>query len=438
MSETVIKVENLSKQYRLGASIGDSTFREMLANISKAPFLKAHGFVNKLFNKTNRESTSNTISPKFDKGFKKDAIWALSDTSFEIKEGEIVGVIGRNGAGKSTLLKILSKITEPTKGKVELRGRIGALLEVGTGFHPELTGHENIYLYGAILGMNRWEITKKFDEIVAFAEVDKFISTPVKRYSSGMYMRLAFAVAAHMETEILLVDEVLAVGDVAFQKKCLGKMGNVSTEGRTVIFVSHNMGAIGTLCSRGIVLDGGKIVCDGDSKIAIEHYFNQLKSYSSQRLSDRKDRKGSGICRFTNVTIEDNNSNRLDVIRSGQDIRIVFDYESDTKRKLRLVKACITINHSIYGQILYCDNLTTGELTDDIPTNGRLICSIGTLPLMPGLYSMTVFLKTGLEVVDYIEDAVTFQVEEGDVYGTGKLPPKGIFLLPKYSWSNVS
>ncbi|MGD9200026.1 MAG: ABC transporter ATP-binding protein [Chitinispirillia bacterium] len=438
MSETVIKVENLSKQYRLGANIGDNTFREMLTNISKAPFLKTHGLVKKIFDKKKIIPKSNTISPNFDMRFQKNSIWALSDTSFEIKEGEIVGVIGRNGAGKSTLLKILSKITEPTRGKVELRGRIGALLEVGTGFHPELTGHENIYLYGAILGMNRWEITKKFDEIVAFAEVEKFISTPVKRYSSGMYMRLAFAVAAHMETEILLVDEVLAVGDIAFQKKCLGKMGNVSSEGRTVIFVSHNMGAIGTLCSRGIVLDGGRIVCDGDSKIAIEHYFDQLKSCSTQRLSERKDRKGSGICRFTNVTFEDDNSNRLDVIRSGQNIRILFDYESDVKRKLRLVKACITINHSIYGQVLYCDNITTGELTDDIPTSGRLICTIATLPLMPGLYSMTVFLKTGLEVIDYIEDAVTFQIEEGDLYGTGKLPPKGIFLLPNYSWSIIS
>jgi len=255
--ETVIKVENLSKQYRIGAREGYRTFRETLVDAAKAPFKQ----VLHLFNPTSdlRPLTS-------------ELIWALKDVSFEVKQGEVVGIIGRNGAGKSTLLKILSRITEPTEGRVEMRGRVGSLLEVGTGFHPELTGHENIYLYGAILGMDRWEVTRKFDEIVAFAELEKFIDTPVKKYSSGMYMRLAFAVAAHLEPEILLVDEVLAVGDAAFQKKCLGKMGEVSKEGRTVLFVSHNMGAISRLCQRSIWMDEGRVGKEGGTQEIINQY----------------------------------------------------------------------------------------------------------------------------------------------------------------------
>jgi lipopolysaccharide transport system ATP-binding protein len=260
MSQTVIKVENLSKRYRIGARESYKTFRETLIDAAKAPFKQ----LLHIFNLTSdlRPPTS-------------DLIWALKDVSFEVKQGEVLGIIGRNGAGKSTLLKILSKITEPTEGRVELRGRVGSLLEVGTGFHPELTGHENIYLYGAILGMDRWEVTRKFDEIVAFAELEKFIDTPVKKYSSGMYMRLAFAVAAHLEPEILLVDEVLAVGDTEFQKKCLGKMGDVSKEGRTVLFVSHNMAAILNLCQTAISLKKGCLVESGDANQIVDHYLDQ-------------------------------------------------------------------------------------------------------------------------------------------------------------------
>ncbi|MEW6665499.1 MAG: ABC transporter ATP-binding protein [Thermodesulfobacteriota bacterium] len=245
MSGTVIRVENLSKLYHIGArEAGYRTFRETLVDAVKAPIQRMGSILNRPSSIVNRQS---------------ETIWALKDVSFEVKQGEVVGIIGRNGAGKSTLLKILSKITEPTEGRVELCGRVGSLLEVGTGFHPELTGHENIYLYGAILGMNRWEITRKFDEIVSFAEMEKFIDTPVKRYSSGMYMRLAFAVAAHLEPEILLVDEVLAVGDAAFQRKCLGKMGDASKAGRTILFVSHNLNAVEDLCSCGLLLDQGVV-----------------------------------------------------------------------------------------------------------------------------------------------------------------------------------
>ena len=256
MNSPAIKIENLSKKYRIGEFIGYRTFRELIGNITKASFSKFFSGNGELEN-SNREI---------------ETIWALKDISFEVNQGDVVGIIGRNGAGKSTLLKILSKITEPTTGRVELRGRIGSLLEVGTGFHPELSGHENIYLYGAILGMDRWEITRKFDEIVAFAEIERFVNTPVKRYSSGMYMRLAFAVAAHLESEILLVDEVLAVGDMSFQKKCLGKMEDVSKEGRTVLFVSHNMAAIEQLCDRAVLIDKGQIKHVGQVTETVQRY----------------------------------------------------------------------------------------------------------------------------------------------------------------------
>ncbi len=240
MGDTAIKVENIGKTYRLGQTVGYKTLRESLTNLFTAPFRKA------------RSSSQQSISKR-----QKETIWALKDVSFEVKRGEAIGIIGRNGSGKSTLLKILSRITTPTEGSAEIHGRVGSLLEVGTGFNPELTGRENISLNGAILGLRKAEIERKFDDIVSFSDIGQFLDTPVKRYSSGMYIRLAFAVAAHLEPDILLVDEVLAVGDAAFQKKCLGKMGDVASEGRTVLFVSHNMTAVQSLCSRCILLENG-------------------------------------------------------------------------------------------------------------------------------------------------------------------------------------
>ena len=253
MSDIAIKVEGLGKQFRIGSPERYRTLRDTLTDTLTAPFR----FL------TNDRSR---IAPV-------ETFWALKDISFEVKVGEVVGIIGRNGSGKSTLLKILSRITEPTEGHAEIHGRVGSLLEVGTGFHPELTGRENIFLNGAILGMKKADIRRKFDEIVAFSEVDKFIDTPVKHYSSGMYVRLAFAVAAHMEPEILIVDEVLAVGDVAFQKKCLGKMSDVAGEGRTVLFVSHNMGAIQKLCSKALWLQTGQLAAHGESGPVIRQYL---------------------------------------------------------------------------------------------------------------------------------------------------------------------
>lgn len=266
MTDPIIKVHNLGKRYRIGAKVdpkGMDNFRDAILNTLQAPFKN----LKRLRNLTNFDDSKPSAPGSKPYALcptqSNDILWALKDVSFEINRGDVVGIIGRNGSGKSTLLKILSRITEPTEGYVELRGRVASLLEVGTGFHRELTGRENIYLNGSILGMKKWEIDKKFDEIMAFSEIEKFMDTPVKHYSSGMYVRLAFAVAAHLDPEILLVDEVLAVGDAAFQKKCLGKMSDIAKGGRTVLFVSHNMGAVKQLCKNGILLNDGRIACYG-------------------------------------------------------------------------------------------------------------------------------------------------------------------------------
>src|ERR1700736_125365 len=269
MSDAIITVEGLGKKYRLGQRSNEryTALRDVLTDKAKSLFRR------------NGNPRSDIRNPQ------SNEIWALRDVSFEVKQGEVIGIIGRNGAGKSTLLKILSRITEPTTGRVRLKGRVASLLEVGTGFHPELTGRENIFLNGAVLGMTRAEIQRKFDEIIDFAEVEKFLDTPVKRYSSGMYVRLAFAVAAHLEPEILVVDEVLAVGDAEFQKKCLGRMNDVAHEGRTVLFVSHNMQAVRRLCERALLLEDGKLVKEGDVASVAEHYLASIEAPEGGRRS---------------------------------------------------------------------------------------------------------------------------------------------------------
>lgn len=311
MSDVAIRVMGLGKEYQIGARAPrHKTLRESLMQVFNEPFRRLRHYGE---------------SPV--EGNPTDRIWALQDVSFDVKRGEVVGVIGRNGAGKSTLLKILSRITEPTKGSVEIRGRVGALLEVGTGFHSELTGRENIYLNGAILGMRRAETSRKFDEIVAFAEVEKFIDTPVKHYSSGMYMRLAFAVAAHLELEILLVDEVLAVGDVAFQKKCMGKMGEVRNEGRTVLFVSHNMAAIEALSSRCILLQSGNLIFDADTRSTVAHYFQSTTEQKSVSVRDWKERAGTGEARIVKFATLGQNDVPLHVFRPGEPIKMLIGIE---------------------------------------------------------------------------------------------------------------
>jgi lipopolysaccharide transport system ATP-binding protein len=316
MTDLAIKVENLSKLYRIGQREPYRTLRDTLTNAFVAPF---RGFRNLRSSILDRPSAAESSS-----------IWALKDISFEVKQGEVIGIIGRNGAGKSTLLKILSRITEPTEGYADIYGRVGSLLEVGTGFHPELTGRENIFLNGAILGMKKQEIDRKFDEIVAFAEVERFIDTPVKHYSSGMYLRLAFAVAAHLEPEILLVDEVLAVGDAAFQKKCLGMMEDVARRGRTVLFVSHNMQAIQQLCRTAMQLNGGKIVGLGDSASVVARYLNEAKQIGCVATWPTQLAPGNDEVRLLGVRVCSDNGSNSGVYSSSKDMFVEMEFVAHT------------------------------------------------------------------------------------------------------------
>lgn len=315
---TVIKVENLSKQYRLGM-VGSGTMRDDLTRWWASLRGKEDPFL--------------TVGEANDRSIKgeSDYVWSLKDINFEVEQGDILGIIGRNGAGKSTLLKILSKITAPTTGTVKIKGRIASLLEVGTGFHPELTGRENLFLNGAILGMKRQEIKSKLDEIIDFSGVERYIDTPVKRYSSGMYVRLAFSIAAHLEPEILIVDEVLAVGDAEFQKKCLGKMKDVSGQGRTVLFVSHNLQAITSICKRGIILQNGRIHSNEPIDICIHNYFNLLKDYSFSETTSQKDRlsRTSGKVSFKKAIglMKDGNENTMWTFRYNEELKFKFEFK---------------------------------------------------------------------------------------------------------------
>ena len=302
--QPIISVENLSKQYRIGARAQNDTLRDSLADMLRAPLAG------------------------FKSGARGELVWALKDVSFDVRAGELIGIIGRNGAGKSTLLKLLSRITEPTSGRALLRGRLASLLEVGTGFHPDLSGRENISLNGAILGMKRQEIENKFDEIVAFAEIEKFIDTPVKRYSVGMYLRLAFAVAAHLEPEILIVDEVLAVGDINFQKKCLSKMQDVGQQGRTVLFVSHNMSTIPRLCPRSILLDAGTVLRDGPSQEVVSDYLRSgLGAAAAREWADAATAPGNEVTRLRAVRVRDDNGQVAEAVDIRRPVSVEMEYE---------------------------------------------------------------------------------------------------------------
>lgn len=411
-----IRVSHLSKQYKLGGPQEPyHTLRDAIVNSLKAPM--------KMFHK----------APP-DEGF-----WALKDVSFEVGQGEVVGIIGRNGAGKSTLLKILSRITSPTEGTVELHGRVGSLLEVGTGFHPELTGRENIYLSGSILGMKRREIDAKLDDIVKFSEIEKFLDTPVKRYSSGMYVRLAFAVAAHLEPEILLVDEVLAVGDAAFQKKCLGKMGEVAKEGRTVLFVSHNMGAISNLCKNTILLNNGKLVAFDETSRMIEQYLRLSASDEQISLKDRRDRVGDGRFQFIDTWIENERGERLPTVLSGENIKIVVMYEIKNKSSVSNVSVAFALSN-IFFQLTDLGNEISGfEFPEMMPKKGKIECILSRLPLNCGTYYYNLMARSNNGIEDWIQKAGSFSVEAGDYYGTGKLvaPEQGSFLFDQI-WNLIS
>jgi len=416
MSAVAIRAEGLSKRYRIGRALPYKTLRDTLTGAMAAPF----AWIPALFKQSEVRDE------------REDTIWALKDVTFEIGQGEVVGLIGRNGAGKSTLLKILSRITEPTDGYAEIHGRVGSLLEVGTGFHPELTGRDNTYLNGAILGMKRREIDTKFDEIVAFAEIEKFLDTPVKYYSSGMYVRLAFAVAAHLEPEILLVDEVLAVGDAAFQKKCLGKMSEVAHEGRTVVFVSHNIAAVQSLCETACLMDAGQISKYGPAREVARDYLQSAKSQAPLPLDLRKDRSGNGSARAVSLQIESTDSDG--VIRPTSRLKVSLGYRSATP--LRHARFQISVNDYTNVGIFLLDSEAVGSLPEVLPPQGTVRCTTGPINLTPGRCFLNVALSKGGVMADYVQYAGEFDIEPDTVPGLSRLPERDwvVCILP-HVWS---
>lgn len=420
MAETMIQVENLSKKY-------------IIQHLSKGRYTNLRDV---LVKKTKRtcQKIMDPLGHKANDPYREE-FWALENINFEVVRGDVVGIIGNNGAGKSTLLKILSRITEPTQGRVRLRGRVSSLLEVGTGFHPELTGRENIFLNGAILGMRRYEIKKKFDEIVAFSEIDKFIDTPVKRYSSGMYVRLAFSVAAHLEPEILLVDEVLAVGDMNFQKKCLGKMSEVSRGGRTILFVSHNMVAVSALCQKAILLNSGKIEYFGKVSQVIEHYAKFTNNLKNIDIGKRLDRKGNNKLRFIGLRLKGKNGNEVNHFRSGEKAQIELHYESKlTDDYSSRIIFSITFKTNSEQPIVLCRSDLTGDKFNYLPSKGKVTCSIPKFPLAAGKYDVNLYAENNDGILDWIKSAAQIEVVDGDFFETGKKPPYGNVTLVKHRW----
>jgi lipopolysaccharide transport system ATP-binding protein len=417
--EPIIQVENLSKKYLLGVlGHAEDSFREALVRGLRKPWdlLRGHS--------QNGNASSCPSS-----------IWALRDINFEIYPGDTVGIIGSNGAGKSTLLKILARITDPTEGTARLRGRTGCLLEVGTGFHPELTGRENVFLNGAILGMNKAEIKSKFDEIVAFAEIDKFLDTPVKHFSSGMYLRLAFAVAAHLEPEILIVDEALAVGDMAFQKKCLAKMRDFSRSGRTVLFVSHSLAALENLCRKGIVLQQGQLVFSGSASAAIQHY-----------VAGPSERRPAIAAGGIDLTRAPGRSPRfrpllkhLDLLnREGHALQqglqvgetlqahVLFDLDQPTS----LFGVTLAFDNLFGQRVLVASSSYQPDSSNAEHFGEQLyVCEIPNFTLVPGEYRIQATLSLGGTIVDRVEDAASLTVIGSDFYGTGRMPTEGTCVL---------
>jgi len=417
----IIKVENLGKQYRLGA-VGTGTLSHDINRWWQTLRGKEDPYL-KVGDENDRTKSGGS-----------DYVWALKDINFEVQPGEILGIIGKNGAGKSTLLKLLSRVTAPTTGKITCHGRIASLLEVGTGFHPELTGRENIFLNGAILGMTKTEIANKFDEIVEFAGCEKYIDTPVKRYSSGMYVRLAFAVAAHLEPDILVVDEVLAVGDAEFQEKAIGKMKEVSMgQGRTVLFVSHNMASVKSLCTRALLLEKNTVkYIDDDVEKVISKYLNGETKVVNQKLDEITNRKGNGKLRFMEYSITDDNDNP--VIFNGKDISVKIKLKNTTSQKLEGIKIFFTISNQ-YGDPI--SNLSNEYVGGQISIEGHQVLpieiKIDALPLVAGSYYITFYSEINKEIADWIPNASILEVSDGDFYNTGKIPETHAKFLMKYS-----
>ena len=433
MSDTVITVDNVSKRYVIrhqSERYRDDGLRHAIDAFIRAP-LKWLG----------KDGRSNTLIGRFRSPMTEE-FWALKGVSFEVKKGEVVGIIGRNGAGKTTLLKILSRITDPTEGRIRMKGRVASLLEVGTGFHSELTGRENIYLNGAILGMTRAEITRKFDEIVAFAEVDRFLDTPVKRYSSGMEVRLAFSIAAHLEPEILIVDEVLAVGDIEFQKKCIGRMNSVAREGRTVLFVSHNTSAVRNLCSRGLVLSHGQVVEDCPVDDAVDFYIHRIAVGYGEKPSEPHvvfdcpdPRTDFAVARVETRDLVDN---PMPVIETGDDfvVRITFRAPRPVARG-----SVDLLFFTIEG--VCCFHLSTqpdGTYPLDISAGEQAIeCVIKGCPLAAGTYRVGVGIAVpNLEWLFFDDNLTRMTVHPRDIYGSGMAPshPRSIIAV-EHQWRSV-
>jgi len=411
MSEIVIDADRLGKRYRIRhRSESGEGFRHKVQEVATAPlkWLSAK-----------RVPVTDASRPTV------EDFWALRDVSFDVRRGDVVGIIGRNGAGKSTLLKILSRITEPSEGRARIRGRVASLLEVGTGFHPELTGRENIFLNGTILGMSRREIQQRFDEIVSFAEVERFLDTPVKRYSSGMYLRLAFAVAAHLEPEILIVDEVLAVGDVAFQKKCMARMGDVARGGRTILLVSHSLAAIESLCSTCLVIDKGRLKYVGPPASAVQRYLTQDAASAADEVAlvGHAGRIADSRPAMQTIAVCDEAGTPTRAVRMGSrcSITVRFRHDAPIAPVLSLVVrtgAGMAV-FSINNRIVAADAPVTPR------DRGVVTATFDSLPLMPGSYLVDVFFGDAYADFDWIESATSFDVLEADVFGTGKIAPRG-------------
>jgi lipopolysaccharide transport system ATP-binding protein len=403
MNEIAIRCVGLGKQYRIGQQERYRALRDVISDGAAAPFRRLR---NVFTSNGNGNPKSEIQNPKF------NSIWALDDVSFEIKRGDVVGVIGHNGAGKSTLLKILSRITKPTRGYADVSGRVGSLLEIGTGFHPELTGRENIYLNGAILGMHKIEINRKFDEIVDFAEVERFIDTPVKRYSSGMYMRLAFAVAAHMETEILLVDEVLAIGDAEFQKKCFSKMRDIRHHGKTIVLVSHNMAAVRNICTRGLLLNHGEATHQGEINEVVDSYLVQTEETSSGPVVETE-----------NFVLE-----QLEIIPTAASVlktfdpckvRVRFRTKSEIKDPGLYIGFLTNELHRLAG-LDYKDFASLPAI--HAGQSIEIGFTIDSLPLLPGNYQIEIHLKDmSSHLIEFVPRYFPFQVVETPVYGGRRL-----------------
>lgn len=402
MSDTAIKVEGLGKMYTIlhqQKAKNDSLVSSAAASIKN------------VFKQDKALSS-------------KEEFWAIKDIAFEIEQGDRLGVIGRNGAGKSTLLKVLSRIVKPTTGRIEYTGRMASLLEVGTGFHGDLSGRENIYLNGSILGMSKREIDAKFEEIVHFSEVEKFLDTPVKRYSSGMYVRLAFAVAAHLEPEILIMDEVLAVGDAAFQKKCLGKMKDVSEQGRTILFVSHNMAAIQNLCDKCLYLKNGEMMAFGKTEDVIPHYMKATQETRLVSLHDRKNRSGNGKLKFTSFTLKNEKGENMVAAHCGSFLAIEIEAEALTE--LSNVVISLGVDDDFGQRVAHFSNEVTNQVISKIKKGSTLFqIAIPNFPLKSGSYSFTLYSTVNSDIADWIQEAGVFSVEAGDFFNTGKLPPEG-------------